>query len=175
MANAAIQINESQLAKRHYLSNRFDSFNIDDLNWTVWIRIDWYVEVDFEKAFHGSFTLYSFFTKTNYFSRDSKRGETILTSWSITKSIFKYPIFRDTMIGIDFGGVKKCGKWNRSEFSSLVVCPASRERWKLFFMQFARRLKVKEKLRVILVCQSNKKKRGESWKGAQTVNEATSL
>lgn len=113
IANAAIQINESQLAKRHYLSNRFDSFNIDDLNWTVWIRIDWYVEVDFEKAFHGSFTLYFYFyIKTNCFSLvlrnvenvpEEKKTKAILTSWSITKSIFKYPIFWDAMIGIDFG------------------------------------------------------------------------
>lgn len=75
IGKAAIQINESQLAKRHYLSNRFDSSNIDDLNWTVWTQIDWYVGALLDsELLHGSFsTLFTCFT--NWFVSRAERGE----------------------------------------------------------------------------------------------------
>lgn len=110
------------MAKRHYLSNRFDSFNIDDLNWTVWIRIDWYVEVDSTKKRHFTvlslFTLF-IFTKTNLFL--AIWGETITTSWSITESIFKYPIFR-WLDDRHWRSAEKWEKWNRSEFFEVFSC-----------------------------------------------------
>lgn len=58
IAKATLQINDSQLAKRHYLSNRFVSFRsiFDDLNWTVWMQTDWYVEAYLKKPFYGSFS-----------------------------------------------------------------------------------------------------------------------
>lgn len=43
-----------------------DSFNIDVLNWTVWIQIDWYVEADFERGSLRSILsrqLFTYFTK----------------------------------------------------------------------------------------------------------------
>lgn len=57
------------------------------------------------------FTALSFFNSSPLFFQSQRifRGKykTILTSWSITKSIFKCLIFRDAMIGINFKGNKK--------------------------------------------------------------------
>lgn len=62
-----------------------DSFNIDALNWTVWIQIDWYVEADFERGILRSILprqlFYLFYRKQNEFSTIN------------SKSIFKIPIF----------------------------------------------------------------------------------
>lgn len=62
IAKAAIQINESQLAKRHYLSNRFDSLDIDDLNWTVWFKLIDMLKRSWKKrTFHGWFSTILYF------------------------------------------------------------------------------------------------------------------
>lgn len=92
------------------------------------------------------------------------RSETILTSWSITKSIFKYPIFRGTMIGIGFVlfRMEKCGKWNRSEFLRLFYF---RERWKLFhaiFGKFSSSIKRKWEKKASSHPRVNQKR---GWKG----------
>lgn len=91
----ALQINESQLAKRHYLSNRFDSFNIWwsklnglNANWLICRSvleraILWFFSSPALRA-HGAVTKQIKLVSGG-------RWNSAKQCWSTATSIFKYP------------------------------------------------------------------------------------